>query len=79
MEKDTDKIFLSSLLPDVKEDVYAVFEKCCMLLFIEVGTEGLPDQWLHLHIVKKEMGRNICWSRKRWNPYCLSPGLGGIP
>ena len=55
------------------------FWKMLHAAVIEVGTEGLPDQWRLLHILKKEMGRNICWSRKRGNHSCLSPGLGGIP
>lgn len=46
------------------------FGKMLHAAAIEVGTEGLPEQWLHLHIVKRETGRK---SRESFLP---EPTLG---
>lgn len=37
VKKDVKKTLLSPLLTDRKENVYAIFEKCCMLLLQSLG------------------------------------------
>lgn len=67
-----------SIIPSAwqKERFLCHFWKMLHAAVLEVGTEGLPEQWLCLHVLKKKMGRNSLLEKKERESFFLEPMLG---